>query len=378
MDLEFLAVRASLDRITFRALGLEGAPFALWYPGLPAVSGLGNSLRCAKAEQAPERWFGIPTGPGGPRNLDGAVATALAVGLSRFSRRPLAGPEPVPLSELDTVLDWMADALQRAGRCALRTYVSRAVRLAQRACERGGELTGACFLVGSEPLTPTRFGEIARSGARVFPRYGCTELGSIGVACADPAMPGDMHLASDVVALVQPSGDEPRQPFRFTSLLTCAPKVMLNAELGDCGVAVQRRCTCPFGELGLDTHLLSVRSLDRVSTEGMTVAVADLVRIIEEALCPRFGGSPLHYQWVETHEADGLARIRLRVAPQLGELDTEAVARTAFAEVSRRGVGGWMASSIWAASNTLEVLREPPRPSAFGKLLPFTRDQPTA
>jgi hypothetical protein len=372
MDLEFLAVRASLDRIAFRALGLEGAPLALWYPALPAVSGFGNSLRCAKAGQPPDRWFAIPTGS---RNLPNALATLSGVAASRLSKTPLPGPEPVALQDLDRILDWMLGALDQHGRCIVRTYVSRAVRLAQRACERDERLAGACFMVGSEPLTTTRSDEITRSGARVFPRYGCTELGSIGVACADPAAPGDMHLASDVVAMTQPpanAGEE--RPLRFTSLLTCAPKVMLNAELGDCGVAVSRKCGCPFGELGLDTHLLSVHSVEKVSTEGMTVAVADLVRIIEEAMCPQFGGSPLHYQWVEAHTSAGLNGLRLRVAPEVGELDTARVSEAALAEVSRRGIGGNLASVIWAASGALEVTRETPRSTAFGKLLPFVRE----
>jgi hypothetical protein len=321
--LDHQADRAAYEHFMFKMLDLHDAPFAIWYPQLPAGTGIGNSLRHAKAGRAPDRWFDMLVEDQDKPAWEGRLLTWAIVRLSRFSSNPLARPEVAGLGQVNRVLDWMLEQLAKHGRCGVQSYVSQAVRISHAARARGADLRGAVFITSSEPLTAAKAREIEQSGARFSPRYGTAELGHMGSGCGDPAEVGDVHLAQDMLGMVQADGEQEdgRGVFYFTSLTEPTPKVAINVDLGDCGLAVQRRCRCLLGEMGFDTHLLRVRSISRVTCEGMKVPVAELLRIIEEVLCPKYGGSTLDYQWVEAEDARSYSRLRLRVDPQLGPVD---------------------------------------------------------
>jgi len=93
LSLDNEAAKAVYEHVILQMLGLHGMPVALWYPQLPAGTGIGNSLRYAKVGEPPARWFDL-----GPEQNDvgawqGRLMTAGLILASRFSRTPLAGPE---------------------------------------------------------------------------------------------------------------------------------------------------------------------------------------------------------------------------------------------------------------------------------------------
>jgi len=378
LDMEHLAERAVYDALFFRMLDMDGVPIALWYPGLPATTGVANSLRYARIGHVAERWFEMRVDGRSTPGFLNRVATDAMVLASYVSRSPLAWPHPTPLDRLDDVLEWALDARERHGRSAVQSYVSHAVRIAQAATDRGIDLTGVQFIVGSEPFTEARCRAIRQSGADVFSRYHSTELGTMGTGCGTPTEAGDLHLTSDSVTAIQAEEDPDDglgRRFYFTALLETAPKVMINVQMGDAGVLEERPCGCLLGKLGLTTHMRSVHSVERATVEGMSVPLAELTRAAEEVLAERCGAAALGFQWVERVGADALTRLYLLVHPDLGELDESAVVGDILRRLRRHGSGGRVHAGVWEQTHTLRVLREPPRPTSRGKVLPFLREQ---
>lgn len=92
--------------------------------------------------------------------------------------------------------------------------------------------------MGGEPPTPAKVREIERVGARCFPYYVVTEIGSVGSGCGNPVDQNDCHLFEDNVALIQhprfvPGTEIEVDAFHFTTLVPTAPKILLNVESDD-------------------------------------------------------------------------------------------------------------------------------------------------
>jgi hypothetical protein len=375
IDLGHLGARATWQAFFLRLADVDGAPLALWYPRLPAPSGVVNGLLHAKLGQPPARWFDVDCTPGSAAGMRGRLLTAGLVSATRLSPQRLPWPERVAP---EAVLDWVLRTRDRAGRCAVHAYVSSAMRLSRRAHARGQSLEGVTFHLGAEPVTQRRWDEIQAAGANGWPRYASAEAGTIGVGCGDAAEPGDYHLCRDVIAAIQdgPAGREPSPPLYLTSLHGAAPRVMINAQLGDCARVVTRPCGCIVGAMGFETHLLRVHSIGRVTCEGMTVAVSDLLRIVEDVLCPRHGGSQVDYQWAEREEPTGKASLHLRVSPAVGPLSPESMVEDILQQLAALSAGARTAAAIWREARTVSVVRERPSISMTGKTLPFVREVP--
>lgn len=372
MDLDFLAERAVQDHLHFELLDLYHVPLALWYPPLPAVTGVSNSLRYARIGQPPARWFCLLSDERARFGLRSHLATRVMIWASRFTRCPLASPEPTPLEQTDKVLRWILDTLRRHRRCALQSYVSQAVRIGRLASEQGVDLTGMQFLVDSEPVTPAKVQQIESTGAKVFARYAATETGLIAMGCGRPRDVGEYHLALDGMAMIQDSIGPGPAPFYFTSLWGSAPCVLLNVQLGDSGVMDEHRCGCLFEEAGMTTHLRQVASTQRATGEGMALDDWELVRLAEELLPAWYGGSPLDYQWVEQEDPSALTRLFLRVDERVGPIDDTELVSRALAEFARTRRGA-VTAAMWREAGTIRVLRQKPRLSSTGKHLPLWR-----
>jgi hypothetical protein len=204
-----------------------------------------------------------------------------------------------------------------------------------------------------------------------------TEIGTLGCGCGDPCEEGDVHLARDTVAVIpsENGGEDVPTPLLFTSLLDSGPTVMLNVELGDVGRVVRRTCGCLFGALGFDTHLLRVRSVGRAMGEGMTLNLNKLARVVETALVRRYGGCALDYQWVEEEDVQSLTRLRLRVDPRLGDLDEAALVRDALAALAADDPDDRLVAEMWRQAGTVQVVRQEPKPTPAGKVIPFLRER---
>ena len=119
----------------------------------------------------------------------------------------------------------------------------------------------------------------------------------------------------------------------------------------------RRACGCPIGELGLPLHVHTLRSVEKLSSEGMSFIGSDLIVLIEETLPQRFGGSATDYQFVE-EEVNGLPKVSLLVSPQLGTINEPAVVSTVLETLGRHSTGTQMMADVWRGGGTL--LRCPP------------------
>ena len=113
-------------------------------------------------------------------------------------------------------------------------------------------------------------------------------------------------------------GNAAGQPLLFTNLRSAAPKVLLNAELGDSGVPGPGHRGRWADEVGYDPRLHTIRSLRKVTVWGSTFAVSDLHPLLEQALPRRFGGSHADYQLVEEQDGSATPILRLVVDPRAG------------------------------------------------------------
>jgi hypothetical protein len=275
----------------------------------------------------------------------------------------------------------MAGAL-RAGQVPhLWTFPSSAVRVCEAAFEDGADLRGAQFTISGEPITAARLVTIARVGAEVGPRYGTIECGPIGYGCRDPKHADDLHLQTDLHALIQAGVDGadrglPGSATLITSLRPAAPFIMLNVSMGDQAILTERSCGCPLEGLGWGTHLHSIRSFEKLTAGGMTFLDRDVIHVLEEVLPARFGGGPTDYQLLEEETGEGHPMLRLLVHPALGQLDEAAIVDTVLSTIGQGSGAERVMGDVWRRAGFLRVERHPPRATTTGKILHLAVERP--
>jgi phenylacetate-coenzyme A ligase PaaK-like adenylate-forming protein len=252
---------------------------------------------------------------------------------------------------------------------------SAAVRACAAAVDRALEIADTFFIVGGEPYTPEKAAVIEQAGARAASYYAMAEAGMIGIPCLDSVALDDVHLVTDKVATIQrsrPVGSRKSSVAALvhTTLLPASPKLMLNVESGDYGSLAERHCGCGVLPQGFRSHLHTIRSYEKLTSEGMSFLGGDLLSLLEDVLPRRFGGRPTDYQLLE-RERHGLPKVSLVVDRGVGPLDEGLVASTALEFLSRRDAANGMMAGLWAASGTLEVVRGDPHVTPGGKILPL-------
>jgi hypothetical protein len=366
IGLPFLADLAADTRVALDAHGLGAAAHVAW-----VLTGVNPVLLYAKLGRAPLGWF-YPARPLPPKTRLGAAYLSL---LGRSAGMRLPRPVFHDVRDPGGMAEWLAARLTRYRPVCVTTYASSAVRIAAAARDRGLDLGGLTFITLGKPFTVAKQRVVASSGAAVLVRYAVTEAGILGYQCARPRGPDDLHFLSDAHAVVRRDrpvgeGGPVVDAFLFTSLLTSAPKVLLNVETGDHGAVDERPCGCLLGDLGLTTHLEGIRSFEKLSGEGTTFVHTDLLRVLEEVLPARFGGAGDDYQVVETESADGILRLELIVAPRVGPADPSVV-REVFLDALGDGSLDRLRAEIWRRAGTVTVSRRLPHPTRAGKILPF-------
>jgi hypothetical protein len=376
IDLDHLAAETPFIMLAYHAHGIHNVPTAIWRPILPDSSGINHLLWGSRIGNVPQKWFSPVTTRDLKPSLKYPLATQCIVRMARHYGAPIPRPEPVSLDQAAVVSRWAAETVKHHGACMVATIVSMAVRACIAAQAEGLDLTGTTFVIGSEPSTEAKVAEIRRTGARCFPSYHFREAGRIGMGCCRPADSNDLHFLKDGAALIQ----YPREvaglvntvpAFNFTTLLPTAPKIMLNVESDGYGVIEQRSCGCPLESYGYTEHLREIRSFQKLTGEGVTLVGSDMVRILEELLPARFGGSALDYQLLEEEDDKGFTRLSLLVSPKIPISDESAIIETVMQALSRSNVAADMATAIWKQAGTLQVKRSEPIWTARGKLTPL-------
>jgi hypothetical protein len=147
--------------------------------------------------------------------------------------------------------------------------------------------------------------------------------------------------------------------------------VLLNVESGDHGVVEERTCDCALGRAGLDRHLTTIRSFEKLSSEGMTFVQTDLLRVIEEALPARFGGTGADYQVLEQEDARGILGLSLIVSPAVGDVDAQHVRQVFLDALGGSATFDRFGATMWQRAGTVTIRRQWPVATKAGKILPF-------
>lgn len=283
----------------------------------------------------------------------------------------------VPYAEfapMDTplpIIRWMEQMLQAGEVPHLWTSCSLAVSLCRVAEEAGIDLEGAQFTVTGEPVTDSRLAAIRRVGADAAPDYGSADSGgSVSGGCLSPEASDDVHVFSDLNALIQADAPPfPKRALLLTSIRPTVPFVFLNVSMGDCATISERSCGCPMEMLGWRTHLHTIRSYEKLTAGGITFADTDIVRILEELLPRRFGGGPTDYQLVEELADDNQPRLRLLVNPSVGTANATAVSDAFLDALANGSEAEKIMACQLRGSGYLCVVRQAPLTTSSGKIL---------
>jgi hypothetical protein len=334
----------------------------------PPGSGLISVLIMSRSGRRLDRWH-LTTEP----DLQAWLLMASTWLACRAVGTRFAWPTRTAGEEAAKVAHWIADNRRGGRRPSVCCTPSLGVRICAAAEQAGLSIEGTTFSFGSEPYTAAKAEIIERSGCRGLSHYGMTELGWLGFACDNPLAFDDVHLAIDRVAVLERPRTVGRSQIEvmfFTNLLPGSPKIALNFESGDYGVLEHRDCGCPLSELGLDLHLRTIRSHEKLTSEGVTFFGDELVRLLEQTLPARFGGGPTDYQLVEA-EREGQTVLRLFVSPRLGWLDEAELRTVVLGALGHGGRGHAHMADVLRVEASLEVVRDEPQETVAGKLLPL-------
>jgi hypothetical protein len=370
VDLDLLAHEAQYDRLFLEMFGLTGRPGGLWHPAPPGSAGIKWALRMARLGYPIERWFSqtpVSVWAGGKH---AALVRAVSA-VSRWTGRRVPQPEHVGLSDAVIVARWLAGHRQRGRPAWLSTTASCAVRACLAARAHGLDISGTFFRSSGEPLSPGKAAVVLAEGCRIRSHYALAEAGRLGVACGRPDVIDEVHVLTDKVAVrqraVDLAGGARVAGLFLTTLLPSVPKIMLNVELGDYGTLGERRCGCVWDELGFALHLHTIRSYEKLTSEGMHFVGTDLLALVDEILPARFGGTTTDYQFVE-EEVDGLPVVSLLVSPRVGPLAAADVRAAVLEALRARDAAHRMMTAIWRDGGTLRVVRREPCATRTGKI----------
>lgn len=372
IDLDLLERDAGYVHYQMDMYGLYGRPLFVWCSAAPALSGISEVLRCAKLGVVPRRWFAQSVPSLRDRSWRHALLTHYVVRASRASGCPIPAPEKLPLGEAWQVAEVLADCVRRGERPVLRANSSAAVRVCLAAEERGLDISGTILRVSAEPFTPGKAAVVRRVGCTAASWYATGEAGIIGLPCSQPAEVDEVHLMADKLAMIR--REHRIAPGRsvlvnvYSTLVASVPKLMLNFVSDDYATVGTWRCGCPLEALGYATHMHTIRSWEKLTSEGMSFIGHDLIRLIEEVLPARFGGSPADYQFVES-ERDGLPKVELLVSPRVGPIDGDAVLTTVLGFLDDTQGGQTRRAEPWRQGNTVSVVRREPIATAASKVL---------
>ncbi len=374
-DLDHVAAGAVNHFLMLDAHNARDLPMAMWIPILPG-GGFSFLLQRLYLQQPANVWYSAFGWRDSQQWQKYSAATIymLACLYANGARAPF--PKILRPADALTVARWLRETLDQHGRAIFYSGTSHALRVCLAAEQAGFNFEGAILRVGGEPITTAKVNVIKRLGARIIAGYGGVDTGGIGLSCAQPAQVDEVHLIASSYALIThpftvPNMDVTVPAFNFTNLLGSAPKVMLNFQSDDYGVVSERACGCAIEDLGYTTHLHEIRSYSKLVGESVTMIGNEMVKILEEVLPARFGGSPLDYQMMEQEDAQGFTRLVLLVHPRL-ELANEAELKRVVMDALRvASPAADAARVIWQGADTLQIERREPISTARGKLLPL-------
>lgn len=356
--------------LQWREFELAGRTMVQVRPILPSSLGIGNNLRRIRLGEKPAKWFAQS---GNWRDAGHyRTATHFIVRVAQLMGAPVPLPDYLPEDDFSPVARWIARLKKGGSPCVMRSYVSPAVRVAAAARDAELDIAGTIFLVDGEALTDAKRAGIEAAGCAVYPKYGISEVGSIGSACRHMRTGNSVHVHRDGVAVISrrrraPLSDVEVNSLLFTNLLPFAPRFLINAEMDDAGILEPVSCDCEYSRAGMDLQIRDIYSYGKLTGQGITLMGSDIVRILESALPQHFGGGPGDYQLVEFDGARQ-SQLELRISPRAGAGPPTAVRDFLLREI-RGCYGGALASRVWTHSGGLEAVIAEPFATRSGKVL---------
>jgi len=375
-DFDYMTTNWSLYlALMFDAYDTSDIPIAIWLPIMPGYGPVAL-LTYTKAGKPPIKWFSPVESRDFKPSLKNRMGTNYIVNVGRLLGAKWPSPEYICFEDAWIIAEWLASTIKERGGCWMGTYPSAALRICQAAKEKDLDITGTKFLIGGEPITSAKRKEMESAGAILCPTYGFTEAGLVGYGCVNPKVSDEVQLVKDSLALIQHTREIPHaevsiDTFLFTTLLPSAPKILLNVESGDYGIIETRDCGCKFEQIGFTDHIYNIRSYDKLASEGMTFFGSDFIRIIEEVLPAKFGGTSTDYQMVEEEDMEGKTHMYIIVNPNIGDVDEKKIIDTILSELSKGKDTQRMMTELWSQAKTLKVKRIQPITTSRGKLLPL-------
>jgi len=374
IDLDYVRERAANH-----LLALEGRNGRAWIPaiwGVPGNTDMVRALELCALGAPPRRWFSQvdPRSPGlHPRYRWSARMMRWA---GRVWGTDIPAPEYVPLDDPGTIIHWLV----RVAACGqiphLVTWASSAVRVCRAAAQAGMDLSRVQFSIGGEPVTEAKLETIRSTGATAVPRFMAMECGYIAYGCLKASFSDELHVFDDMHAIIQPKGLKSGHGLSpnallLTTLRPAAPFILLNVSLGDQAERCSGTCGCPLEKTGWTGRIRQVRSFEKMTAGGMTFLDTDIIKVLEEILPARFGGSLLDYQLAEEENPAGEPRLRLLISPSVGPLDPLAV-KEVFLEAIGRGSGAERVMSLqWREGDYLAIDRKSPGLTPSGKIIHY-------
>jgi hypothetical protein len=374
IDLAHNARSAIYDLLLFETHGVVDRPYVIWQPTLPYGAGMNAVLRYAKLGRAAARWFAQNRAPLLGKSWQHGWLTRFLVLATGWYGRATPQPQHVPLAQAERIAACLAQLKARGTPALVNTNASSGTRICLAAREHGLDIAGTVFRLGGEPLTDARARVLASSGSRAVTVYGMGEIGRIGLPCARPEAVDDVHLLLDKLSVIRRSrtahaGAPPVPVNVYTTLVSSTPKLMLNVESDDFGQLHERSCGCRLERLGLGLHLHTIRSHEKLTSEGMNFLGHDLIQLIEEVLPAQFGGGPTDYQLVEDEDTNGLPSVQLLVSPRVGALSEPSVADAVIAFLNQVPGAGGRFGERWRDGQTLSIVRRDPYATSASKVL---------
>jgi len=340
------------------------------FPILPTSSGLGICMGAARMGYQVEGWFALGSSGRNLHNFHYKALTAALVARLRLAGAKIPSPTYLEQGDFSPVAEFIARRKRDGVRSNVMGMVSSITRIAAAAIDLGVDIRGTYALVTGESLTDVKRDLIEAAGIEVFPTYATSEFGGIGSPCRQMNTGNRAHVAMASIALVsRPIDDawcdEPVESLHITSLLSFAPRTLINVEIGDTGVIEPATCDCKYSRMGYKLQVRDMAAISKLRGQGYSLRAPEIVKLLEEGLAQKFGGRPGDYQLAEV-EGKAQTEMVLRIHPRAGVKSPEQVLQFFLAEC-RRTWGGWNTILHWTESNGVRVQVVAPVLAASGK-----------
>ncbi len=374
LDFDFLSRCGQHSVINRYAHNLIEAKAVIWFGFLPETSAISNVLMNAHFGNVIPNWFSTTRWNESNTGWFYVVLTYLMIVMVRLHRFKFPLPQYVTMDNPLPIVHTITDLLHKEEKVILITTTSKAVRVCLCAKEHGIDLTGMTVFGLSEPSTQAKIRSIEASGAQFLNWYGTTDVGDVGMPCANPVDGTDVHFLRNHLAMIQRPQqviDQSVDAFHFTTLLPGNPKTLLNVQLDDFGIVEERDCGCPLYQMGFTTHIRQMSSFRKLTGEGVTLVGSDMIHILEHILPSKFGGSLLDYQLVEEENDAGFTKLILYVAPSIALKDEQEVLDVFLDAMKNSMPSVRLAQAEFRSGDVVSIKRANPLVTERGKYFPI-------